>query len=197
MATNKKNNVSKTKKVNNKGNVSKNSLREEKNKIEQINSGFDSNIWHYVKVISCVIIFICLFYLLTLYITSKNSNENTDTNTKEESTDTISYSDIMVGRSFSISDGEYFVIYYDKSDETVNSSCSSAVSSYQSKDEHLDIYTADMSDGFNKKYAKDESNSNPTSASEIAISGPTLIKFSDGKVVEYIEGKDEIVEYLQ
>lgn len=193
MATKKNSGISKSKK--NSNNL-KNNMKKEKHKIDQINSDFDSNIWYYVKVITCVIVFISLFYLLTLYITSKNSNKN-DNNNKEDTVETISYSDIMVGRSFTISDGDYFVIYYDKNDEDVNSSCSGAISSYKEKDDHLDIYSVNMGDGLNKKYAKDESNVNPTNASEIAISGPTLIKFSDGEVVEYIEGLDEIVSYLQ
>ena len=103
----------------------------------------------------------------------------------------------MVGRSFSISDGDYYVIYYDKSDENINSECSSIVSSYNSKEDNIDIYTVDMSNGLNKKYSGDESNTNPASASEIIINGPTLIKFSGGSVAEYIEGIDGIKDILQ
>ena len=68
MATKKKSNVKK-----NKGNSTKKKIQEEKSKIENINSNFSSNVWHYVTVVSCVVLFICLFYLLTVYITSKNS----------------------------------------------------------------------------------------------------------------------------
>ena len=54
-----------------------------------------------------------------------------------------------------------------------------------------------MSNGLNKKYSGDESNTNPASASEIIINGPTLIKFSGGSVAEYIEGIDGIKDILQ
>lgn len=192
MATKKKNNVKK-----NKGTTAKNKIQNEKRKIEQIDSGFDSNVWHYITVISIVIIFICAFYLLTLYITSKNGNNDSKKDDTESTTSEISYSDIMIGRSFSISDGEYYVVYYDKTDDSINSSLTSVVSDYKSKEEHLDIYSVNMGDGLNKKYAKDESNHNPSNASEFAISGPTLIKFSDGEVVDYVEGIDEITDYLQ
>lgn len=192
MATKKKNNVKK-----NKGTTSKKKIQDEKKKIEQVYSGFDSNVWHYITVISIVVIFICLFYLLTLYITSKNGNNDSKKDDTEATVSEISYSDIMVGRSFSISDGEYYVMYYDKTDDSINSSLTSVVSDYKSREEHLDIYSVNMGDGLNKKYAKDESNHNPSNASEIAISGPTLIKFSDGEVVGYVEGIDEITDYLQ
>lgn len=192
MATKKKDNVKK-----NKGTTSKKKIQDEKKKIEQVDSGFDSNVWHYITVISIVVIFICLFYLLTLYITSKNGNNDSKKDDTEATVSEISYSDIMVGRSFSISDGEYYVMYYDKTDDSINSSLTSVVSDYKSREEHLDIYSVNMGDGLNKKYAKDESNHNPSNASEIAISGPTLIKFSDGEVVGYVEGIDEITDYLQ
>ena len=192
MATKKKDNVKK-----NKGTTSKKKIQDEKKKIEQVDSGFDSNVWHYITVISIVVIFICLFYLLTLYITSKNGNNDSKKDDAEATVSEIYYSDIMVGRSFSISDGEYYVMYYDKTDDSINSSLTSVVSDYKSREEYLDIYSVNMGDGLNKKYAKDESNHNPSNASEIAISGPTLIKFSDGEVVGYVEGIDEITDYLR
>ena len=175
----------------------KNSIKNEKNKINSINSEFDFNIKRYAFVVFGVVIFICAFYFLTVYITSKNKTDSSTSTTEESTTETISYTNIMVGRSFSISDGDYYVIYYDKSDENINSECSSIVSSYNSKEDNIDIYTVDMSNGLNKKYSGSESNTNPNSASEIVINGPTLIKFSDGSVEEYIEGIDEIKNNLQ
>ena len=166
-----------------------NNIKKEKKKINNINSEFDFNIKRYAFVVFGVVIFICAFYFLTIYIVSKNKTE--------ETTETISYTNIMVGRSFSISDGDYYVIYYDKSDENINSECSSIVSSYNSKEDNIDIYTVDMSNGLNKKYSGDESNTNPANASEIIINGPTLIKFSGGSVAEYIEGIDGIKYILQ
>ena len=53
-----------------------------------------------------------------------------------------------------------------------------------------------MSEGLNKKYTGEESNSNPKKASDIVINGPTLIKVKNGKVIEYIEGTESISDYL-
>ena len=54
-----------------------------------------------------------------------------------------------------------------------------------------------MSNGLNKSYSGEESNKNPTKASDIVINGPTLIKFSGNEVVDYIEGVDNIKSYLE
>ena len=170
-------------------------VQNEKSKIENIISGLDGNIRHSITVIAAIIIFLCLFYLLTVHITLKN-NEDT-TNTEDTTDGVISYDEIMVGRSFSVSDGEYLVIYYDKSDSEISSTYSGLVSTYEAKEDHLDVYTVDMSNGLNKSYSKEESNTNPSKASEIAINGPTLIKFSNGTVADYIEGHDNITNYLQ
>ena len=58
------------------------------------------------------------------------------------------------------------------------------------------LYSVDMSEGFNKKYVSENSNTSPENASELAIDGPTLIKIVDGSCVDYIEGTDAIIDYL-
>ena len=52
----------------------------------------------------------------------------------------------------------------------------------------------DLSEGLNRDYRSDVSNSNATNASELKISGTTLVHFKDGKIVEFIT--DNISEYL-
>ena len=92
---------------------------------------------------------------------------------------------------------QYLVIYYDKSDEEISSVYSQLVSDYKSKDDALSIYTVDMSSAFNKGFSTtDESNHNPTNASELLINGPTLIHFSQHSVTNYVEGEENISNYL-
>ena len=81
--------------------------------------------------------------------------------------------------------------------EDVNTTCSDAVNNYRNTNTKS-LYFVDMGNGFNASYiAEGESNKNPKSASELAINGPTVIHVSNGKVLEYIEGLDEVVEYLK
>ena len=169
-----------------------NTRKQNEKKIESV-GGFDGDIKGKIIAVICILCFFGAFYLLTLYITSKNT-EKTDDDTKEEVT--ISYDNILLGRSLSMADGEYLVICYDKSNEDINSKYSQLVSNYKYKEEHLNIYTVDMSVSFNKKFATDgESNKTP-SVDSFAINGPTLIKVSDHNVAEYIEGEEAISSYL-
>jgi len=171
----------------------KNTKKQNLKKIESV-GGFDGDIKGKIIAVICILCFFGAFYLLTLYITNKNTDKKDDSVTDEV---TISYDTIMLGRSLSVSDGDYLVIYYDKSNEDINSKYSGFVSNYKNKDEHLDIYTVDMSVSFNKKYITDgESNKNPESVESMAINGPTLVKVSDHKVAEYIEGEEAINSYL-
>lgn len=171
----------------------RNTRKQNLKKIESV-GGFDGDIKGRIITVICILLFFGAFYLLTLYITNKNSDKTDD---DKEKVVEISYDTIMLGRSLSMSDGEYLVICYDKSNEDISSTYSSLVSTYKSKSEHLTIYTVDMSNGFNKGYVTDgESNKNPETVDAMAINGPTLIKVNENKVVEYIEGQDAITSYL-
>ena len=171
--------------------------RDNLKKIEKTVS-FDSDIWSKVFIILGILCFLCAFYLLTIYITNKNSTDTTDNNTKESEETIISYDEIMVGRSLDMGDGDYLVLYYDMSNEAISNTYSSLVSDYESKENHLNIYVVDMSSSFNKPYATDkESNKNPSKASEILINGPTLIKVSNKQVSDYVEGEEPITNYLK
>ena len=165
----------------------------ESKKIDTIDN-FDGNIWSKLIVGVSVICFLLAFYLLTLYITNKNTEKSDDSKDKEEVT--ISNENIIVGRALSISDEDYLVVFYDKGDENISSTYSSLVSSYKAKNAGK-IYTVDMSSGLNKRFLTDgESNKNPSNESEFKINGPTLIRVSSHTVVDYIEGEEAITEYL-
>lgn len=177
---------------------SQNRINRRKNESKKIDSvgSFDADLWGKVFVAIAVIVFLLLFYLLTLYITNKNSEDETKDDT-EKTEVTISYDNIPLGRSFSMSDDDYYVIYYDVDDEDTADTYKDLISTYNGKEEHLKIYTVNMGNGVNKKQATtEESNKNPQNASELTINGPTLIKYSGHAVSEYYEGKDSITEQL-
>ena len=103
----------------------------------------------------------------------------------------------MVGTSFSIKDSEYLVVYYDTTDDAINGKIQNAVSTYRNASKDVNLYTVNMSDGLNKSYVSESGNSMASNASELAINGPTLIKFKDSEIVDYVEGVDRIVDYLK
>ena len=156
--------------------------RQESKRIEEVVTT-DGNLTDKLLIAGCVLLFIVAFYVLTLYITGKNSD---DTNKEEEKTVEISSDKIILGRSLSMGKGDYYVVYYENSNSTIEE----IINNYGGE---LPLYKVDMSSAFNKKYATDgESNKNPSKTSEFKINGPTLIKVSNKKVAEYYEGEDTI-----
>lgn len=156
--------------------------RQESRRIEEVISD-DSSIMDKFFIIAGVVLFLLCFYILTVYITNKN-----DTGTEEkEKTVEISKDEIIIGRSLSMGKGEYYVLYFDG---YLRDTYDEIAKNYKGE---LPIYKVDMTSPFNKKYVTDgESNKNPTKISEFKINGPTLMKISNKKVVEYIEGEDNI-----
>ena len=166
---------------------------EEKNKIENVGS-FDTDISKVIYIILGVICVFCVFYLLTLFVLNKDDNT-----TKTDEEVEISLDSTIVGRSISMPEDKYYVLYYDAKDETVSEEYSSTITNYiySTSEDHVKLYTVDMSDALNKKYVSDESKPMPEKVSDIAIKGTTLMVIEKGKVVEYTEDKTRIEELLK
>ena len=166
---------------------------EEKNKIENVGS-FDTDISKVIYIILGVICVFCVFYLLTLFVLNKDDNT-----TKTDEEVEISLDTTIVGRSLSMPEDKYYVLYYDAKDETVSEEYSSTITNYiySTSEDHVKLYTVDMSDALNKKYVSDEYKPMPEKVSDIAIKGTTLMVIEKGKVVEYTEDKTRIEELLK
>ncbi len=170
-----------------------------KNKIKFEESTFNSpEIKKIIITTSVVLIVLACFYFLTVAIVNDDTDtSSTDTESSSETSEVeIQHEEILLGNSFSIKDSQYLVVYYDTSDDEL-SSLTSAISTYRSSSKDVNLYTVDMSDGLNKGFVGDTSNKEATKASELSISGPTVIKFSDNKISEYVEGIDEVIKYLE
>lgn len=169
--------------------VKRNKTRKEvEKKIDEIQNSITSEIYKTLKIIFAVIVFLGIFYLVTVALVDYKSNEADP----EEAS--IQYDEILAGSSFTMRDDEYLVAYYDFNDEEL-SDLSYAISSYSYSGSKR-LYIVDMSNGFNTNYVSDKSNKNVKNVSELAINGPTLILIKDGKVSDYIEGSEKIVDYL-
>lgn len=165
-------------------------------KVDEVEEVLNTNTVQKVFIILIVLCFLGMFYLLTIYITNKHSN-NTEKEEKTTEETSINYDKISIGKTFSINSDEYLVLFYDTSVEG-SSDYANLLNTYKAKEDHLPIYYVDTSDSFAKKYTTtEESNKNPTNASELLVNGVTLLKISNNKLVEYIEGEDQIKEYLQ
>lgn len=151
------------------------------------NAEFEKYVFKILIIFIGVLLFLTAFYFITVGIVSGDKQE-------ENAETAIQYEQILAGSSFGMRDQEYLVAYYDFSDEDL-AELSSVIYNYSYMG-IFKLYSVDMSEGFNKKYVSENSNISPENASELAIDGPTLIKIVDGSCVDYIEGTDAIIDYL-
>lgn len=168
-----------------------------KKKVEELEVKTKTDMLNKLIIALIVICILSMFYLLTLYITNKHSDKNNDAEEAESTETSINYEKILVGNTFTMSDTDYIVVFYDTSNSDISNVYSNLISTYKEKEEHLPIYYVDMNNTLNKKFATtEESNKNPTKASELAINGPTLVRITNSELVEYVEGEEAITGYL-
>ena len=156
-------------------------------KIDSMKTNTSNELLKVFRILFAVVVVLSAFYLLTVFIVGKGDSE-------EKLETAIQYEEILAGSSFSMKNNEYIVVYYDFSDSEL-SEMASSIYSYSYTGTYR-LYTVDMSSGFNKAYVSEESNTAPEKVEDLKINGPTLIRFADGKVQEYIEGKEDIITYL-
>ena len=182
MANNKKNNNPYMR-----TNVKKKNNKKESKKIEEVSSGINDSFTRILGVAAFIVVIFTFFYFLSAYITRESREED-----KEETS--ISYKDIVLGRSFDMGDEKYYVLYYDKSNEEIADDYSSLINGYSSPE--IPMYVVDMSSAFNKSFSSDSSNKDAVAAKDLKINGSTLILFNDKKIENYYEGDEEIKEVL-
>lgn len=162
--------------------------KEENKKIENVNNS--PSVKGIIRTFIIVALVFGFFYLLTYVLVGDFGK---DDDTKEETK--IQYDEILAGSSFSMNTSKYLVVYYDF-DADDASEILSAIYTYEAKSDALKVYTVDLGNALNKNSVSEKSKKDPKDATELAINGPTIIRFRDGMVREYIEGKDKVVNYL-
>lgn len=181
----------------NRKNKNKNSNINNNNKV--IEKKVESTEYDQVSLLIKIIIGLSLiitgtYLILCIFVTKEISLFNNNNNIETEAQ--INYSKILASETFSQLPTEYYVVIYD----------------FTSTDSDLIDYTlantlfvtpyyyVNSIDEFNSKFIGDEeaiSNPNASNFEELTIIGPTLIRISNGINVDYIEGIDEIIEYLE
>ena len=86
---------------------------------------------------------------------------------------------------------KYYVYFYDFSDK--NNDVESAITSKLSESR---VYRVDIKSGFNSNFMSDTSNVKAQKKEELKINGVTLIVIENGKNINYIEGSDNIVTFI-
>ena len=149
--------------------------------------GLPSEVKKTIIIIVVAALLLVGMYFLTTLILSKDTEEEKVTE------NAIQYDEILAGESFNQGDGEYYVIYYDSSDQY--STISSLISSYQLNNSDTKLYSVDLSNGMNKKYITD-GDIVIDDASSLRVKANTLLKFEDGEVTETITDTNKITSFL-
>ena len=111
---------------------------------------------------------------------------------KEIGPASIGYEKILAGSIFDTGEKDYLVVLYDREKET---DITSAVSTYNTKHD-VHVFYVDLADGLNKKVISDRMNTNVKDASDLEVKNPSLLKITNKKIVESVDGKNEIIDYL-
>jgi len=104
---------------------------------------------------------------------------------KKDEEESVDYTNIVAGQTFTRSEDEYYVLFYD--DEAILDKIGSVTDA---------IYKVDLNSSLNKNIVSEEGNPKAEDAESLKINGTTIIKIEGGKNISYIEGYDAVVDYL-
>lgn len=152
---------------------------------EHLDMGLTTSMKSVIFTILGVLLVFGCFYLLTLHMTAKGDK-------KEIGPASIGYEKILAGSIFDTGEKDYLVVLYDREKET---DITSAVSTYNTKHD-VHIFYVDLADGLNKKVISDRMNTNVKDAKDLEVKNPSLLKITNKKIVESVDGKNEIIDYL-
>lgn len=171
-------------------------MSKKRNKSQKYYTEEQQEIRKFIIIILVLSIVVGLIYILTDKFVDSNVDENY---VKGE----INYDVTSIGSLLNRPYDNYYVIIYDK-DNTNAVYYSNLISKYidenQASEDYAKIYYVDLSNNLNKKYYNvgNDNVSNPSAKSinELDLGDLTLIKVSNGSIVEYYEDASVIENIL-
>ncbi len=177
-----------------KNNKQNNKIKKKKEKYLNDKENKFSEIEKVLWTVAVVSIIFIVFYLISVKITGGSIFKSD----KDDEEVNFQYEEILAGRSFDMGD-DYLVAYYDISNtsDEQTTDLNTSFTNFKSSHSDVDIYKCDLGNAFNKNLVSDKQpNTQPSSADELSFNGPTIIKFVNGKVEEFIYGFDQVKDYL-
>ncbi len=159
--------------------------------------GSDNEVLKIVKILIGVVLFLVVFYFLAMLMTGEIKLGNKGK--QEEAATEIQYDEILAGETFTKKESEYYVFYFNFS-ENIATTYLTYRDGYIGKTDHFPMYMVDLEKGFNTRYITKEDEEReeyPENIDALKVTSPTILKIKDKKVVERIEGKDEVKEFLK
>ncbi len=155
----------------------------------------DNEMSKLIILILVVALVFALFYVITLFVTKKDSS--TTTNEGEDETQvSIQYEKILASNIFSQKNSEYYVLAYFGDDNYLDL-YKSYLSYYKASVEGaVPYYLVDMDDVFNKSFIAEKSNLNVSNIKELKFSQTALLRIRDNKIISTYEGNEQIAGKL-
>lgn len=157
----------------------------------------DSEVSKIIKILIGVALFLVVFYFLAMLMTGELKFGNQRKNDITESK--IQYDEILAGETLNKNNTEYYVLYFDFS-ENIASTYLTYRDGYLKKDGSFAMYLVDLEKGFNNKYISSEGENReeyPNNIDNLKVTNPTIVKVKDRKVVERIEGRENVKKFLK
>lgn len=165
--------------------------RERNKKSQEINP--QDEVKSFLYTFLGVIVFMGIVYLCILGMKHLGVFEKGYTEPVKEET-VINYEFIPMGTILNRNEKSYYVLF----DNFKNSLTEDVyINGLLSEQKMYRVYKVDMSLKENEKYLSKEPNAKAQTISDLKINGITLIKVSDGKIVKYLTGSDEIENFLK
>lgn len=149
----------------------------------------DSEITKLVKIVLIVTAIMVIFYGITLLVTKNRSSNSSSENSHNEKA-VIQYDDIMIGTMLNKNDDWYYVLIKEDEDNRM-AEYETLMKLIASKEDAPKIYTANLTDSFNKKYLAKEANES-SDMSEFRVTGTTLVEIKDGQIANIYSNHDDI-----
>ena len=146
------------------------------------------------KIVLIVTLIIVVFYFITTFVTRKANAIRTVRNIKNDEKAEIQYDSLIIGSMLKI-DGSYYVLIEKDGDEKL-AEYQTLLQTIAANDEAPKVYTANLTDSFNKNYLASESNYE-SDLSKFKVSGTTLVKVSDHKIESTYDNYEAIVKELE
>jgi len=162
----------------------------EENKKETTQILNNSEVKNLLIIILVVTAIFLIFYGITTLVTKNKSNTNNKTNEEVA----IQYDEILLGTLFEQTNTEYYVLI-SKEDDTYLSTYSNLISIYQTSEDSIRVYFANLDNGFNKNYKAEKSNIS-NNLKELKLSGTTLLKIKDKNIISSYEDNTVITAHL-
>lgn len=167
-------------------------VKRERNK-EKFQKNTEDQVKSFAFTLIGVLVFMGVIYLGILGMEKIGVFEKGYTKPQEGEV-TFDYEYITMGTILNRSEKTYYVLF----DNYKTSITQDAyVNSLVAKQDKYRVYKVDMNKNENKKYIAQEANLDVKSVNDIKINDITLIKVTNGKIVDYAIGSDKIEEYLK